>query len=411
MPTRSELFVVRLVLWGIAGVFAFGAAWFQFRESGQTEAQKQETRRFYQEKWEALERSSLRNLPNLVVGWLLSAVSELPAFAHRATELWFRSHRTWLIFVWVWCILIGVGIAVTFSWYSGLIAAVGSFVLVKLTARDDWPKRQGVVLGVAGLAAAILWPRAALTLPVWGAASLMLVTLPFLAPALGFVCGAFAEKFPQLTVDRWTLFGFSVAVSMAITVLALAVGALAVPRAAIPRTNQLLSANILCDGITVSGTILILRYGTVERKYPIPVAVCLSLVAAAALACFSLWIGVLGTDLQLSIPAVFHVIVGRNPSGASLELGPFFWSMHTAFIPTATYLLLVATCWIGRLLVLPVHGLFARGKQIDNPHRHTAMLFALMAVIFGLLGSGVGFIQDRPTDGVQVQPPAAVDRH
>jgi hypothetical protein len=402
MPTRSELFVVQLVVWGITTVFALAAAWFQLRESGQTNAQRQEIRRFYRAKWEALERSSLRNMPTIVIRWLLSAVSELPAFADRATRLWFRSHLTWLVFVSLWCLFIGVGIAVTLTWYSGLMVAVGAFVLLKLTARNDWPKRQSVVLGIAGVAAAVLWPRAALSLPVWDAAGLMLVTLPFFAPALGFVCAAVAEQFPQLAVDRWTLFGFSVAVSMAITVLALAVGALAVPGAAIPRTNQLLAANIICDGITVSGTILILRHATAERKYPIPVAVCLSLVAAAALACFSLWIGLLGTDQQLSIPAVLHVLVGRNPSGSSLELGPFFWSMHTAFIPTATYLLLVVTCWVGRLVVLPVHALFARAKEIDNPHHQTAMLFAFMAVVFGVLASGVKLIQDRPTDPVQV---------
>jgi len=81
--------------------------------------------------------------------------------------------------------------------------------------------------------------------------------------------------------------------------------------------------------------------------------------------------------------------VALSPDGGHFEIGPYFWAMHTTFIPTLLYLILITLCWVGKLLVLPVASILSRGAVVEKPHHLTAGVFLFIAAVFGVIGKGI----------------------
>ena len=106
------------------------------------------------------------------------------------------------------------------------------------------------------------------------------------------------------------------------------------------------------------------------------------IVVAALLACLSLYLGLLGSDNALSIKETLNVLIARAPAGTTYELGPYFWAMHTTFIPTIMYLIVIALAYIGKLIILPIFHVFRKGRELEKPHDLTAGVFAFVAVLF-----------------------------
>src|SRR3989442_14008466 len=86
----------------------------------------------------------------------------------------------------------------------------------------------------------------------------------------------------------------------------------------------------------------------------IPMAVFLDLVIAAILACGSIYFGLVSTNKALGLTQLLYILVAHSPDGSQVEFSPYFWVMHTTFIPTLLYLLFLLGCWIGKSLLLPV---------------------------------------------------------
>jgi len=87
----------------------------------------------------------------------------------------------------------------------------------------------------------------------------------------------------------------------------------------------------------------------------IPIAIILDVVLAGVLACLALWIGLLLTPGQ-SIDALgaLRVLIGMTPDGSDWSFGPYFWVMHTTFLPTLFYLSIIGFFFVVRVVSPPV---------------------------------------------------------
>ena len=126
-----------------------------------------------------------------------------------------------------------------------------------------------------------------------------------------------------------------------------------------------------------------------------PIAITLDLLVAAAFAIFSLYFGLLGTGLSLPVVGSFNVLVARDPTGSGPALGPYFWVMHTTFLPTAAYLLVILLYYLGKLVVLPVSSVLARGAIKQEPHRLTSLTLAFAAALFGAVAAVIEPFQNE----------------
>ncbi len=152
---------------------------------------------------------------------------------------------------------------------------------------------------------------------------------------------------------------------------------------------QILIPNILFDSLTIYFTFLLLSWALKKRfMLRIMIAVTADLVLAVLFACASLYFCLLYTDLEISFIQTFNVLLAKNAAGARYELGPYFWLMHTTFIPTLLYCSLVLVAWLAKLILKPVEWFFGAGQADKNPLKLTALLCTLIGFFFALLAFG-----------------------
>ncbi len=157
-------------------------------------------------------------------------------------------------------------------------------------------------------------------------------------------------------------------VSSIITLFSLIVGHAIVPDLWIPKTLQMLISNTIFDVLTIYITIYLLIWAVkIQNIYRIPLAIFADIVLAALLACFSLYFGLVLSDKSLSIKAIINVLIAKSPDGANIELGPYFWVMHSTFIPTLLYCLLIFTTWLAKVMLIPVVWFFGKGQESKSP--------------------------------------------
>jgi len=139
----------------------------------------------------------------------------------------------------------------------------------------------------------------------------------------------------------------------------------------------------------------------------IPVAIFLDLLAAAVLACASLYFGLVHTEHALSFKALLHILVARSLDGSRFELSPYFWAMHTTFLPTFFYLGLVLLCWLAKLMLSIVKAFFGKGHTHSHPFKLTAALCALVAACFTALAFAADAGKQYAEQRLKQQPPPA----
>jgi hypothetical protein len=258
-----------------------------------------------------------------------------------------------------------------------------------------------MVFGALLLYAQKLWLNVMTLAPLEWATLSTALTLPFIGLTLGFVpallvswpmefgrgASTIQEVRPQTAsvIDNLFLFGFSVALSFTFTLAALFTGHRLDPQAWVPQTQRMLWSNALFDGLTVVTSLYLL-----ERALPpknilsVPAAVSLDLLLGIVFACASLWCGV----RQLTMPEVGRVLVAHSIDGNRWEIGPYFWAMHTVFIPLLFYLVLVLSCCAGKA-VLEFREWFydtARDEEINGLNMAMSFL-GLVAVVLGTVAA------------------------
>jgi len=156
----------------------------------------------------------------------------------------------------------------------------------------------------------------------------------------------------------------------------------------------MLLSNVILDGFTLVATVAILSQAVVRPGLlRIPMAVFLDIVVAALLACCSLYFGLMLTSKALSVSEVLNVLLAKSPDGYSLELGPYFWAMHTTFLPTLLYLGLIFAAWLGKALLTPVEWFFGKGQESSNPLKLTSALCGVFMAVFWLLSYATAFME------------------
>ncbi len=240
------------------------------------------------------------------------------------------------------------------------------------------------LLGVSAITT-VCWMLIVLRLNIYYAAPAMLLIFPLYWYALVFMATAVISLFDKgdWSGDSIALFLLGVALGFTTTFIALLIGHVADPQAYVPQTFQMLASNIIFDGFTMVVTFAILSWATRRTGVlRIPVAIFFDLLAAAVLACASLYFGLVFTAHALSFRELLHILVARSLDGSRFELSPYFWAMHTTFLPTFFYLGLVLLCWLAKLLLSVVKAFFGKGHTHSHPFKLTAALCGLVAAFF-----------------------------
>ncbi len=189
-------------------------------------------------------------------------------------------------------------------------------------------------------------------------------------------------------------FCLGAAISFSVTLLALLVGHLANPNAWVPQEIPILVSNVIFDGLTLVATLLILERAIGPKKlFSIPIAIIIDVLISAIFASASLWCGLKFTEHPIALQETLNILVAHSLDGSHWEIGPYFWAMHTTFIPTMIYLSIIFLCWLAKLIYKPINWFFYRGKE-SNPFGLTAALFGLLAVFFMVLSHSAGHIED-----------------
>ena len=196
--------------------------------------------------------------------------------------------------------------------------------------------------------------------------------------------------------DRLAFISISVSISFSITFLALLIGSIADPDAPVPQTVWMLTTNVLFDGLTMMATYAILSRAIARPGlFRIPLAVIIDGVAAALFACASLYIAMIFTAKQLSITEVINALIARSHDGNKVHLGPYFWVMHTTFIPTVLYLGLILVTWIGKVILIPAEWFFGKGQAHSNPLKLTTGLCGIFVAVLTSIVLIVGELENQ----------------
>ncbi|GMW02162.1 MAG: hypothetical protein AMXMBFR84_32980 [Candidatus Hydrogenedentota bacterium] len=237
------------------------------------------------------------------------------------------------------------------------------------------------------------------------AAFLATVLAPFVSIQIAFpssvalrvsqlLLGRVSITFSDIFDREWKLFTLSGSFSYVLTFYALALGEITSAIIAEEVTIQFIVSNVFFDALTVIVSLFTLGFATGPsgRRLWVPLVFLAEIVLASVFACLSVFVGLYGTTQQLSFRQVAHILLARSADGGSFELSPYFWSMHTTFIPVVLLFLIVCVAWIGRMGLVAVEWFTGRGKDSEEPLALVSALFTLLAVVFGtfayLFGKG-----------------------
>jgi hypothetical protein len=402
---------------GSAVLVGLVAAFFGLWSAAQTKQQQTRSQLWFASMWQAINDSSWRAIPELVIESILASgrqaamwparlfsSSLFPALALLAPM--FLSISLWLNWkitppilshpVVVYCLL--------------LVGCYGA--VLGIIRRDSLTSSILILLGFISLGAytAYFWVELLLRLPfaVVGILGVLLIPVIIFVLAFAFIACDFAFNLvismaKPLFVDTkpwdWHIssehgkqvaFGVavSVALSASLTIEALLLGHLLDPTAWVPRTHQMLASNFVFDSMTIIITEVVLSRAVSERKrFSVPFAILLSASLAVAFAFSSLWCGLAFTKTALSVRELARVMVGLSVDGTRWEFGPYFFAMHSTFLPTAFCLVVVLLCWVAKSSLLPpITWFFGKTRHPDING------LALTARFLGLLAASLGFV-------------------
>jgi len=414
----DNIWTIKVIFLCLSGLFGTLAAVLGFCEVAQNE-KYDDTKAWFGAKWQSINHSRWLTLPDRVIKWFVEASKMDWIEALGDAELAFFTLITVSVrlvaptFLFFACLSYwGVYLAIVIATFSiPLLAGRRPFIIAFL-GQKLWYLYSVLSFIVIFVGTVIVWTYMLLRLSVYFAAPIMIILFPIYWVVTLFPLVILVD--PWLSADsnikkRLMLFMLGVTVGITVTFMALLIGHVADPVAYVPQTFQMLASNVLFDGLTMVVTFTILSWA-VERGwlFSIPLAVFLDLVAAALLACCSLYFALVGTEHALSVRELLWVLVAHSPDGSRVELSPYFWTMHTTFLPTFAYLALILVTWFAKLLLTPIRWFFGKGHEHKSPLKLTAALCASIAAIIYLFSLGAGSAYERAKEKAAVTAPTAV---
>ena len=375
-------------------------------------------------KWQAIDETGLLKIPRRLIEWGRSNKNYVwnPALWGSALEgvrSYKISHFYMLLGIpgivtveayTLWGLPVATGIFLT-SFYSIFINVYVGFMEKPILSNPPWILRPvkkitqdylnnlfGAILVIGGLfVPAVILPFLTIftALEVYGLFAgmiLFLLTAPMnfigIWAALNAIDSVYKWFRKNAETDWGRDFAFplslSLGLSFSLTFLALLIGKVTVPEAWIPKNFQMLTANVLLDGLTMVVTLIILEKGLNSvRWYSIPTAIAIDILFSCNfLHALQLYLGLVFTDHALSVIETVRVLFGLSPNGNTWELGPYFWVMHTTFLPTIFYLGLIFVAFLGKGLLSVVHGFLGMAQANEEPLKLTGTLCGLIAGFF-----------------------------
>lgn len=417
--TPQEAWTVKIIFGSMGALCALAAAAFSCWEKFRND-EHEPIREWFRVQWEKAAASVWLHVPEGVIGRVVTCQQEL-------TKTIFGIVANWAYFRVVICALsplVLVGGWTQWTFAVGVIAFAFSVspVIYVLAHNSGMPHSTfGLLLVVPCIVACfcfsgVTWTLICLGLSAQLSALIMFLLLPIywylllgpVAPIIVLLLPASGNL--RNTVRRTVfLLAMAAALSFSVTYAAFALGNLANPSSPLPQTLQMLLSNVLFDALTVVLTFALLRWSLARSPLArIPVAVALDIIAAACFALASLYIGLAFTADQLSAGEILNVLLARSSNGQRWELGPYFWVMHTTFIPTALYLALIMTCWFAKVLLSAASWFFGKGHENKNPLKLTAAVFAFFAALFFVLAYGAGAIEEHLKESAKTAPNESV---
>lgn len=184
------------------------------------------------------------------------------------------------------------------------------------------------------------------------------------------------------------LFLLGAVLSVFLTYSALAIGHWLEPNEYVPQTPRMILSNGVFDGLTLMLTIIILNWAIAVdgwlKIFTITAAIAVDISIAAGLAIGSLYLGLIGGEHSLTLQECMNVLVGLHYTGEGRDFGPFFWVMHTAFLPTLLYIVAMLIVIIAKLSWL-FAGLFVRSLGDRQMTAIGSFVATMGAVIQGLI--------------------------
>lgn len=420
--TSSAWQTIKLLFWGLAAVPAVLAALFGFL-SVQQDGKHRRTRARFRLGWRAVDESLFIELPEIMLRAVVKAEGSLNRWIDQSlvcvNEIGSkrRVQVTFLAAVCIACIVMALSLTSNSPLVLGVVVTLVSYLICLPLAM--WAASQRhldlpLVIGLAGIASLStdLIVNEDLTTTI--AVALSAMCAPLYVMLSYVIITSYSRLVPapkasmKRPMDTQASFSVGVGVSVLLSLSAMLLGQVASPEQHVPKTVPMLLANLICDGATVVVTLRLIAWAvSVEEpcQRRIIAFVILDLLFAAAFAVAALYFGTIGSAGSLSLGEVLNVLVARSPDGSQWTIGPYFWVMHTTFIPTAIYMSLIAAAVLGKMFVLPGLSFLRVAKGHSDPHKLTATLCTLLAVIMGVGAAGAGHLANsavKPT----TRPPA-----
>jgi hypothetical protein len=388
------LIAAKLLLGGIAGLFGLTGAIMKMVETILDADRQERLRAWFGRHWRTIDESRWIRLPDMTIArlsefqttihtrldraffWISTNTMPGPASKGFGIALFFvflltffapmYSHPWYVILYFLICFWFPLGFllkhrfpAFRLEWAFPAMFAL--YVLVWA----NWTTELPLVLGIVVITAVAPFLWAATCFGLW---------LRTRRP----------ESHDDVTAERITLISFGICAGLVQTYWAMGFGHIISPGAHVPQQMQMLTANVLCDATTLILTFRLLSWTAKGRSLlRLPFALVFGLAAAALLACMSLYLGLVGTNNQLSWDLVFQTFTGRVV-GAS-AFGPYFWVMHTTSIPIIVILLFIGFCWTAKVTLAIARAFFWKSREIKSPLSLTIALCALCAAVLSLI--------------------------
>lgn len=183
---------------------------------------------------------------------------------------------------------------------------------------------------------------------------------------------------------------FAIIISLSVTLFAMMIGHLVSPDLHVPQTFQMLISNTLLDGLTMILTFAIFAWALNGHTFlRIPTAISIDVAVAAVLACSSLYFGLVFSHQSLSIGESINVLIAKAPDGSQTEFGPYFWAMHTTFLPTVAYLGFILLAWLCKVMLGATRLFLKIGYDSANP---VTFSYGVSNVVWAAFAAAAGML-------------------
>jgi hypothetical protein len=372
------------------------------RDAFQQKKDREATQQWYEKAWLAMDLFGIKQLPQKVIKWVVIREKLLteslldigdfiidiivPEESELMPVFFFMSFTAlsyWLMYQ-----------ELGFNWWTHLYLILGIIVILAIAFAPNL--KESLELIVTILLGIILFTGIVFILNFVTKlnAFIALLVLLFSVPILSFFTQLLVAALNRITgyvfnynyehyTEEARIFGFATSISFFITMLALYIGLIVSPYSVFPNSPQLLLFNVLFDGLTLLFTMALLKWSIKEKPgIRIPIAIIGDILIAALFACCSLYFGLLKSEFSLTFMETVNILIARSPAGNTWDLGPYFWAMHTTFIPTLLYLFFILLTLIGKYFTLPFMKLIKGASGAEKPHYATATTFGFIGAVF-----------------------------